>query len=173
MLLQSILKAGLGKACDGLFGVVHAHGNAWPIKLVHLPGLLLSTASRGENKLQLARLLHPQVCCPVLIAKGVPAGSNKGTSILTACVCLELLCIAVLLDSLSTQHSASCDSTQSMHCKISAPATAPNVLVHRHTHVPVFIPYMTNLRNDVQKDVYVMPGNFWQIEADRNLADAE
>ena len=78
LLHQGILKGGLGKALDGLLGVVHAHAHPCPIKLMHLPFLLLATATGGEHQLQLARLCHMQVCSPVLITKGMPGTYFKG-----------------------------------------------------------------------------------------------
>ena len=72
LLHQGILKGGLGKALDRLLSVVHAHAHTCPIKLMHLPLLLLPTAAGGEHQLQLARLCHMQICGPVLITKCMP-----------------------------------------------------------------------------------------------------
>lgn len=71
-LVQGILKGGLGKALDGLLGVVHAHAHPRPLKLLHLPLLHLTTAIRCEHQLQLSGLLHHQICCSVLVTEGVP-----------------------------------------------------------------------------------------------------
>lgn len=78
LLHEGILKGGLGKALDGLLGVVHAHAHPCPVELVHLPLLLLASAAGGEHQLQLARLCHMQVCSPILITKGMPGTQLKG-----------------------------------------------------------------------------------------------
>ena len=72
-LVQGILKGGLGKALNRLLDVVHAHTHARPLKLVHLPLLHLTATVGREDQLQLARLLHHQVCRSVLVPKSVPA----------------------------------------------------------------------------------------------------
>ena len=72
-LVQGILKGGLCEALDGLLSVVHAHAHAWPIKLLHFPLLHLTATVGREHQLQLAGLLHHQVCCSVLVPKSMPA----------------------------------------------------------------------------------------------------
>ena len=78
LLHQGILKGSLGKALDGVLSVVHAHAHTCPIKLVHLPLLLLPTTVGGEYQLQLAGLCHMQVCSPVLVTKCMPGTHLEG-----------------------------------------------------------------------------------------------
>lgn len=49
-----------------LICVVHAHSTATSRKVIDLPFLASASISRGEDDLELSRLIHNEVCCSVL-----------------------------------------------------------------------------------------------------------
>lgn len=54
-----------------LVRVVHPHPTTAWLKVIHLPLLLLTSIGRGENHLELARLVYGEVCCSVLRGKNI------------------------------------------------------------------------------------------------------
>ena len=76
LLVERILEARLREAGDGLLGVVHAHANAGPVKLVDLPLLLVAAVLRGEGHGQLPLARDDHVCRSVLVPKRMPAGAG-------------------------------------------------------------------------------------------------
>lgn len=54
-----------------LVRVVHPHPTTAWLKVIHLPLLLLTSVGRGENHLELARLVYGEICCSVLRDKNI------------------------------------------------------------------------------------------------------